>query len=86
LDEAAIARLLARAEDVTGRPLPLDEEARGVLVRMADGDGRAALTLAEEVWRSAGPGETLDAETLQEIIQRRAPIYYKAQEGHYNLI
>ncbi|GBU19317.1 MULTISPECIES: replication-associated recombination protein A [Methylobacterium] len=86
LDEAAIARLLARAEDVTGRPLPLDEEARGVLVRMADGDGRAALTLAEEVWRSAGPGETLDAETLQEIIQRRAPIYDKAQEGHYNLI
>ena len=27
------------------------------LVRMADGDGRAALTLAEEVWRAAKPGE-----------------------------
>ena len=86
LDDAAIAKLLARAEDLTGRPLPLTEEARGVLVRMADGDGRAALTLAEEVWRSARPAETLDAETLQEIVQRRAPIYDKAQEGHYNLI
>ena len=57
-----------------------------MLVRMADGDGRAALTLAEEVWRSARPGEILDAEALQEIVQRRAPIYDKAQEGHYNLI
>ena len=86
LDEAAVAKLLARAEDLTKTPLPLDEEARGVLVRMADGDGRAALTLAEEVWRSAKPGEILDAETLQTLVQRRAPIYDKAQEGHYNLI
>ncbi len=86
LDEGAIAKLLTRAEDLTGQPLPLDEEARGVLVRMADGDGRAALTLAEEVWRSAKPGERLDAETLQSLVQRRAPIYDKAQEGHYNLI
>ncbi|GJE55072.1 MULTISPECIES: replication-associated recombination protein A [Methylobacterium] len=86
LDAAAIAKLLARAEDLTGQPLPLDEEARAVLVRMADGDGRASLTLAEEVWRSARPGETLDAKTLQDLVQRRAPIYDKAQEGHYNLI
>ncbi|WP_457107350.1 replication-associated recombination protein A [Methylobacterium sp. P5_C11] len=86
LDPGAIARLLVRAEALTGQALPLTEEARGVLVRMADGDGRAALTLAEEVWRSAGPGETLDAEELQKIVQRRAPIYDKAQEGHYNLI
>ena len=86
LDPAALARLLARAEAMEERPLPLDEEARAALVRMADGDGRAALTLAEEVWRSARPSETLDAETLQTLVQRRAPIYDKAQEGHYNLI
>jgi putative ATPase len=53
---------------------------------MADGDGRAALTLAEEIWRSAKPGEAFDAAALQEIVQRRAPIYDKGQEGHYNLI
>ena len=86
LDPAALARLLARAEEMDGQPLPLDEEARAALIRMADGDGRAALTLAEEVWRSARPGEILDAETLQTLVQRRAPIYDKAQEGHYNLI
>src|ERR687889_1416397 len=86
LDEEAIEKLLARAEDVLGKPLPLDAEARASLVRMADGDGRAALTLAEEVWRSAKPDEVFGAEALQEIVQRRAPIYDKTQEGHYNLI
>jgi putative ATPase len=86
LDAAAIEKLLSRAEAVEGRALPLDAEARGVLVRMADGDGRAALTLAEEVWRAARAGETFDATALQAIVQRRAPIYDKSQDGHYNLI
>lgn len=86
LDEKAIHQLLVRAENVTGKSLPLDDEARDSLVRMADGDGRACLTLAEEIWRSAKPGEVFNAVRLQEIIQRRAPIYDKGQEGHYNLI
>jgi putative ATPase len=86
LDEEAIQKILQRSEEVLGKALPLDDEARASLVRMADGDGRAALTLAEEVWRSAKPGEVFDAEALQEIVQRRAPIYDKSQEGHYNLI
>src|SRR5215210_2457496 len=58
LDADAIEQLFARAEEVEGRKLPLEGEARASLVRMADGDGRAALTLAEEVWRAARPGET----------------------------
>jgi putative ATPase len=86
LDEAALESILGRAEAIAGRPLPIDAEARASLVRMADGDGRAALTLAEEIWRSAKPGEAFDAERLQDIVQRRAPIYDKGQEGHYNLI
>ncbi len=86
LDEAAIAKLLARAEEAQAQPLPLDGDARAALVRMADGDGRACLTLAEEIWRAARPGETFDAARLSDIVQRRAPIYDKAQEGHYNLI
>ncbi|MDN2567447.1 replication-associated recombination protein A [Aquibium sp. A9E412] len=86
LDADSLMRLVARAEAVEGRALPLTEEARAVLVRMADGDGRAVLTLAEEVWRAAGADETFDAETLQQIVQRRAPVYDKSQDGHYNLI
>ncbi len=86
LDEAAIGRLLSRAEELEGKPLPLDEEARAVLVRLADGDGRASLTLSEEAWRAARPGEVFDGAKLQEIVQRRAPIYDKSEDGHYNLI
>ncbi len=86
LDAAAIEKLLARAEELEAKPLPLDEQAREALTNMADGDGRASLTLAEEVWRAARPGETFDSAKLQEIVQRRAPIYDKAQDGHYNLI
>ena len=86
LDAAAIEKLLARAEAIEGRKLLLDAEARGSLVRMADGDGRAALTLTEEVWRAVREGETFDAAALQEVVQRRAPIYDKKQDGHYNLV
>jgi putative ATPase len=86
LDAAAIEKLLVRAETIEGKKLPLDAEARGSLIRMADGDGRAALTLAEEIWRAARGDETFDAAALQDIVQRRAPIYDKSQDGHYNLI
>ena len=66
-----------RAEEIEGKTLPLDDEARASLIRMADGDGRASLTLAEEVWRAARAGEMFDAAALQDVVQRRAPIYDK---------
>jgi putative ATPase len=86
LDPDAVGKLLTRAEEIEGKPLPLDDNARASLIRMADGDGRASLTLAEEVWRAARPDEIFDEAALQEIVQRRAPIYDKSQDGHYNLI
>jgi len=86
LDEEALRALMERAEQAEGKKLPLDDDAREALIQMADGDGRAILTLSEEVWRAALTGETFDRAALIEIVQRRAPIYDKAQEGHYNLI
>lgn len=86
LDEGALLFLLGRAEALENRELPLTPEARLALARFADGDGRAVLTLAEETWRAAKPGEIFDEAGLAEVIQRRAPIYDKAQDGHYNLI
>src|SRR5215467_6194279 len=62
LDAEAIEKLLERAETIEKRRLPLDGQARETLKRMADGDGRAALTLTEEIWRAARAGETFDAE------------------------
>ncbi|HZG31193.1 MAG TPA: replication-associated recombination protein A [Ensifer sp.] len=85
-DEESLEALLRRAEEEEGKALPLDDDARSSLVRMADGDGRAALTLAEEVWRAARVGEVFDIAGLMRVVQRRAPVYDKGQDGHYNLI
>lgn len=85
-DEASLSSLLARAEAEMGKPLPVDDEARALLLTLADGDGRAILTLSEEVWRAAREGEQFDSAQLLNVVQRRAPIYDKGQDGHYNLI
>ncbi len=86
LNENSILALLARAEVLEGKVLPLTHDARLTLAQMCDGDGRAALTLAEELWRAAKPDEILDVAGLAALLQRRAPIYDRAQDGHYNLI
>ncbi|HXQ52837.1 MAG TPA: replication-associated recombination protein A [Stellaceae bacterium] len=85
LDDAALDILLARAEAALGRRLPLDEAARQALKAMADGDGRFVFNLAEEL-AALPAGVTLDTAGLTAAVQRRAPLYDKAQEGHYNLI
>ena len=74
---------MQRAEKATGRLLPVDEEARQALIAMADGDGRYLLNLIEQLQSVKG---TLDVAGLAHLVQQRAPIYDKSQEGHYNLI
>jgi putative ATPase len=87
LDEAALEELLSRAEKEEGRPLPLDNEARETLKAMADGDGRTILNMAEELFGSIAAGAApLDRVALTELVQRRAPLYDKSRDGHYNLI
>jgi putative ATPase len=86
LEPEYLEKLLVRAETALERSLPVTPEARALLIVMADGDGRAVLTLAEEVYRSTKEGETLDEAGLRGVLQRRAPIYDKSQDGHYNLI
>ncbi|KEC54522.1 replication-associated recombination protein A [Bartonella koehlerae] len=85
-DNESLGTLLKRAEALEGKILPLDDEARDVLIGMSDGDARAVLTLAEEVWSVARSGEIFDAAALRKVIQRRVPIYDKGRDGHYNLI
>jgi len=85
LAEPALMALLARAEAEVGKALPLDDDARQALCAMADGDGRYLLNMAEEVFNL--PGDTpLDPAGLAEAVQKRAPLYDKSQEAHYNLI
>ena len=86
LDHDDLDALAKRAEADLKRMLPLDEDARQSLLGLADGDGRALLGLIEEIVAATGPDETLDPEGLVKLVQRRAPIYDKSQDGHYNLI
>ncbi len=85
LDEEALNTLLARAEAEEGRKLPIDADARLTLLAMADGDGRYLLNLVEDLFLLP-PEPVLDGAGLLAAIQRRAPIYDKGQESHYNLI
>ncbi len=83
LDEAAMEKLLARAETLE-HPLPLTPEARAALISLADGDGRALLNLTEQALRM-GP-EPVTGEALAKRLTRRAAQYDKTGDAHYNLI
>jgi putative ATPase len=85
LDAAALADLLARAEAALGQTLLLTPGARERLIAFADGDGRYLLTLAEALAIDP-PQEMLDEAALGERLQRRAPLYDKDREAHYDLI
>lgn len=85
LDDAALEQLLKRAEKHVGRVLPLTDHARAALLNMADGDGRFILNLAEELFAEPEDRAPIETKELGSIVQRRAPIYDKGQESHYNL-
>ena len=80
-----LEQLLQRAEAHTQETLPLDADARSALKAMADGDGRFLLNLVEEVL-ALKPAAPLTTAELARTVQKRAPIYDKGREGHYNLI
>src|SRR6478736_4547283 len=85
LDHEALCKLLDRAEELTGRPLPLAPDARDALVASADGDGRFLLNQAETLF-DVELEEPLDPAGLAGFLQRRVAVYDKDREGHYNLI
>ena len=85
LDDAALEELLVRSENLEGRKLALDADARGALRAMADGDGRYLLNMAEALF-ALPQDPILDTAALAQAVQRRMPLYDKSQDGHYNLI
>ncbi|MEE2654362.1 MAG: replication-associated recombination protein A [Pseudomonadota bacterium] len=85
LDDESLEKLLLRAEVESGRKLPIDEDARADLLGMADGDGRYLLNVAESILLIP-ENKVLDRAGLAEIAQRRAPLYDRGQDNHYNLI
>lgn len=85
LSDDDLQNLLRRAEAELGATLNLNKEGRTTLIAMADGDGRALLNLIEQVaaWNVKSP---LGTQELMTRLTRRASIYDKSGEAHYNLI
>ena len=77
--------LAQRAEAEAGLKLPLEVEARNLLLEMADGDGRSLLNLIEQVmaWQIEVPA---NQSTLSKRLMKRAAVYDKSGDSHYNLI
>ena len=87
LDDAALDRLLSRSEEEIARPLPLTEDAKATLAR----HGRWRWPLSAEHGRadrrtSAPAPPPMDTAALSELLSRRAALYDKDREEHYNLI
>ncbi len=85
LDEAALGKLLSRAEAEYDHPIPLTSDARTALIGSADGDGRFLLNQVETLMnmKVAAP---LEPAALRDLLHRRVAVYDKDREGHYNLI
>lgn len=83
LDDAALEKLLVRAQECEKTTLPLTEKARQLLINLADGDGRYLLSMAEHIFSQK---DKIDEKTLLQVVQKRAAIYDKNNDSHYNLI
>jgi putative ATPase len=80
-----LEQLATRAEAHVGRKLPLDPAARDALIEMADGDGRYLIGLCEDLF-ALPEGTVLTVPELAETVQKRAPMYDKGQDEHYNML
>ena len=85
LSDDALGQMLDHAEKETGHELPVTEDGRSALIGFADGDGRYLLNLTEEIF-ALSPDNPLDAADVAAVLQKRAPVYDKGQDSHYNLI
>lgn len=84
LNEEALDKILQRYES-TKHPLPLDKEARDHLIQLAQGDGRYLLNLVENLGTLKSEN-LLSSGDLEGILQKRAALFDKHGDQHYNLI
>lgn len=84
LNETALDILLTRYETKRGL-LNLNEEAREYLLNQAQGDGRYLMNLIENI-ENIKNNETLGLDDIKMVIQKRAALFDKSGDQHYNLI
>jgi putative ATPase len=96
LTEDEIIRILERALKDPARglgdePIEIEEGVLQAMARYANGDARAALNLLELSAAAAQPPpgsvvKRVDLSLVQQAVQRRALLYDKGGEEHYNII
>lgn len=86
LGEAALEKLLQRAENLEQRALPVTQDARAMILSMADGDGRYLLNLAEQAFAIQDKPGLLSPGDLANALSKRAAAYDRDRDEHYNLI
>ncbi|MCM3880777.1 MAG: replication-associated recombination protein A [Vicinamibacterales bacterium] len=96
LTEEEIVRILERAltDPVRGlgtEPIQVDEGVYQAIARYSNGDARAALNLLELSTAGAtspvaGGSKRVELSLVQQAVQRRALLYDKTGEEHYNII
>ncbi|WP_369681961.1 replication-associated recombination protein A [Malonomonas rubra] len=79
-----LQRALTDQRGLGERNLTLDEDALEFLVQQADGDARIALGGLEVA--ASATKERITLETVQEAVQKKALLYDKGAEEHYNVI
>ncbi len=84
LDEVALQQLIDKVENKY-HPLPINKKAKEMLIQMADGDGRYLLNLIESLLLQDSD-QILKPQELTQFLQKKAPLYDKGQDNHYNLI
>lgn len=82
LTEDSLDKVLQRYEALRGK-LPLDPEGRLTLIQAAQGDGRYIFNLVENL---QGIKETLTLPELENLLQKKSPLFDKGDDQHYNLI
>jgi len=82
LEESELEQIIHRFETVK-KPLQLTPDAKAMLIQLSQGDARHLLNMIENIQSLEGP---IDIPRLQQMIQKRAAIYDKHDDGHHQLI
>jgi putative ATPase len=84
---AIVDRALSDTQRGLGdRHVTLTPEARTALIGIANGDARTALNALEFAVAAAGAQATLTAESIANAVQRRARVYDKTGDAHYDTV
>lgn len=84
LSLSELSELVTRFENAHGK-LPLEMDARERLPHLSQGDGRYLINMLE-ILKSAPESPLLNEKELFSYVQKKAPLYDKGDDGHYNLI